>query len=64
MDLLKLILDGGWCIDHNSLQDAITISGVDTQLQDLALHFEKQKAQDKLWAQAKERIKLQFIKKV
>ena len=33
LNLLKLILDAGWCLDPNSLQDVLRISGIDDKIE-------------------------------
>lgn len=39
VNLLKLILDGGWCIDGRSYQDILALSGAENQILELAQHF-------------------------
>ena len=36
VNLLKLILDGGWCIDERSYQDILALSGAENQILELA----------------------------
>ena len=42
MDIIRLIIDAGWCLDPNSFQDILVISGVDKAMLDLLLFIANQ----------------------
>ena len=38
VNMLKLILEAGWCVDKHSFGDILAISGVEEQLKDFQVH--------------------------